>query len=131
MNTVLLLSVLTAAAIIGVLCVSAILTSARRRPGDTPLDSGACGQCGYSVRGVSELWCPECGADLREVGIDRPRRAGGSRGWLMLFAVTGLAGVALVMVMLLWTSSSAPAPAKPMPAQPAPNPNPLPVQPGK
>ena len=28
-----------------------------------------CGVCGYSVEGLSVLQCPECGADLREVGI--------------------------------------------------------------
>ena len=28
-----------------------------------------CGQCGYIVRGVAGVHCPECGADLREVGI--------------------------------------------------------------
>jgi hypothetical protein len=28
-----------------------------------------CGKCGYCVRGISELTCPECGSDLREVGI--------------------------------------------------------------
>ncbi|MEO0475805.1 MAG: hypothetical protein AAF085_07530 [Planctomycetota bacterium] len=27
-----------------------------------------CGACGYPVRGISELVCPECGADLRVVG---------------------------------------------------------------
>ena len=30
-----------------------------------------CGNCGYPTRGIAELRCPECGADLREVGIDR------------------------------------------------------------
>lgn len=32
----------------------------------------ACGNCGYCVRGISELICPECGSDLREVGIRTP-----------------------------------------------------------
>lgn len=31
-----------------------------------------CGQCGYPTRGISELICPECGADLRKVGIAKP-----------------------------------------------------------
>ena len=31
-----------------------------------------CGKCGYCVRGISELICPECGSDLREVGIRAP-----------------------------------------------------------
>lgn len=36
----------------------------------------ACGRCGYAVRGLEQLACPECGADLREAGIAR----GGSSG---------------------------------------------------
>jgi hypothetical protein len=31
-----------------------------------------CGQCGYCVRGITSLTCPECGSDLREVGIIAP-----------------------------------------------------------
>lgn len=30
---------------------------------------GECGRCGYSARGIAALCCPECGADLRRVGI--------------------------------------------------------------
>ncbi len=37
----------------------------------------ACGGCGYAVRGLEALNCPECGADLRMVGINRG--ASGSR----------------------------------------------------
>ncbi len=29
---------------------------------------GHCGACGYSTRGLQSDVCPECGADLREVG---------------------------------------------------------------
>lgn len=29
----------------------------------------ACGRCGYCVRGIPGIVCPECGSDLREVGI--------------------------------------------------------------
>lgn len=38
----------------------------------------ACGGCGYAVRGLEALNCPECGADLRMVGINRGTN-GGSR----------------------------------------------------
>eukprot|EP00752_Nemacystus_decipiens_P015798 g14108.t1 len=31
-----------------------------------------CGRCGYPTRGITSFECPECGADLREVGIQRP-----------------------------------------------------------
>lgn len=51
----------------------------RRRYRATPADP-QCGKCGYIVRGVPSLRCPECGADLREVGIvaaARGRESGG------------------------------------------------------
>ncbi len=33
-----------------------------------------CGHCGYAVRGLESMTCPECGEDLREVGIVTPGR---------------------------------------------------------
>ncbi len=40
--------------------------------------NATCGQCGYSVEGLTSFNCPECGADLRTVGIVSPnsRRPG-------------------------------------------------------
>jgi hypothetical protein len=32
----------------------------------------SCRACGYAVRGLPSFRCPECGSDLREVGIDTP-----------------------------------------------------------
>ncbi len=32
-------------------------------------NDSVCGQCGYSTRGLTELICPECGGDFRDVGI--------------------------------------------------------------
>jgi hypothetical protein len=45
--------------------------------GRTPLDGVTgtdplCGQCGYCVRGLLAHICPECGGNLREVGIITP-----------------------------------------------------------
>src|SRR2546423_1574520 len=40
----------------------------RRRAAAGGTDA-ACGMCGYSVRGLDKLTCPECGSDLRRVGI--------------------------------------------------------------
>lgn len=54
-----------------------------------------CGRCGYIVRGVSQLTCPECGSDLREVGI-RPATASGQPPPNWLIAV--LAMVILILV---------------------------------
>ncbi|MFK7788509.1 MAG: hypothetical protein AB8C95_03305, partial [Phycisphaeraceae bacterium] len=36
----------------------------------------SCGGCGYSVRGLQALNCPECGADLRHIGINRGQNSG-------------------------------------------------------
>ena len=54
-----------------------------------PAHGGACGQCGYAVRGLTTFVCPECGADLRQVGIVRPDVAAtrieyrpGSKSWV-------------------------------------------------
>ena len=32
----------------------------------------SCRACGYAVKGLPSFTCPECGSDLREVGIDTP-----------------------------------------------------------
>jgi class 3 adenylate cyclase len=42
---------------------------ALRRRGRVGLAARACGRCGYDVRGLPTFFCPECGSDLREVGI--------------------------------------------------------------
>ncbi len=36
---------------------------------EASIDEAACGRCGYSVRGLPGPICPECGADLEEVGL--------------------------------------------------------------
>src|SRR5688572_15999719 len=46
-----------------------------KRSGDG--DLARCGHCGYAVTGLTTFTCPECGSDLREVGI--VRRGGGGR----------------------------------------------------
>jgi len=49
----------------------ALWAAALRRPRGGALP--ACGRCGYAVKGLTALSCPECGGDLREVGITTPR----------------------------------------------------------
>lgn len=48
-----------------------LLRRGARGPGHQA-DGPACGACGYATRGITELTCPECGADLRKVGIVKP-----------------------------------------------------------
>ncbi|MEM9414258.1 MAG: hypothetical protein AAGA29_02115 [Planctomycetota bacterium] len=50
----------------------------------------ACGGCGYSVRGLEQLNCPECGADLRTVGIHSGGSAGKRTAGIILTIVCGL-----------------------------------------
>ncbi len=85
----------------------------------------SCGKCGYAVRGLSQLNCPECGADLREVGIKRlgsPRRR--TIGMvltiicgLLLLTCCGASGFLFTRVatpvQVSPTTSSQPSPATP------------------
>ncbi len=41
-----------------------LLVRRARRPKES-----VCGRCGYIVHGLTTFTCPECGSDLREVGI--------------------------------------------------------------
>ena len=42
----------------------------RRKPTERkPAADPTCGKCGYIVKGLTTFTCPECGSDLREVGI--------------------------------------------------------------
>ena len=65
----------------------------------------SCGHCGYCVRGLPGLVCPECGSDLREVGIltkDFTRKSPNlSRPVLWTLALPGLA--LLISLLLLGT----------------------------
>jgi hypothetical protein len=59
-----------------------------RRPKSVAMGA-SCGQCGYGVRGISSTTCPECGHDLREVGIITPRRRGqvGPLGFMLTWTL--------------------------------------------
>ena len=37
--------------------------------------ASTCGQCGYGVTGLPSFTCPECGSDLRDVGIVHPKKS--------------------------------------------------------
>lgn len=63
------IGVAAAGGLLLVVVVFLIIRSRRRRH----LDEGqaTCGRCGYIVTGLPTFSCPECGSDLREVGIVR------------------------------------------------------------
>jgi hypothetical protein len=66
-----------------------------------------CGKCGYTVRGISSMTCPECGSNLREVGVVtaplrnvrvfKPLRW--SIGWLVAVIPLALAASCYVLMM--------------------------------
>ena len=58
-----------------------------------------CGNCGYNVRGLTTFKCPECGQDLREVGIDR-KTALGPGFWVIMFSLDFLI-IAIVAVLIV------------------------------
>jgi hypothetical protein len=63
----------------------------------------SCGKCRYIVHGLEGFICPECGSDLREVGILRPdTRAPLSRGkrTLLWFAVAPLPTFLLAAILM-------------------------------
>jgi hypothetical protein len=47
--------------------IAALLVSRRRR--SRAVTQPICGKCGYPVQGLPTFTCPECGSDLRQVGI--------------------------------------------------------------
>ena len=68
-----------------------------QKGGDT---GGRCGRCDYLVRELPSFQCPECGSDLREVGITAPRRRVG-RGWAALLALLLTIPVTLFIIGIL------------------------------
>ena len=109
--------------VVGGLIYGIILTSGGGSRGGS--GEMSCGGCGYAVRGLETINCPECGGDLRQVGINRGQRSGG-RGLgialtvgcvvLLLFGAFGI---------LMFKGSGGPSQPVSIPAtltQPAPAP---------
>ena len=93
----------------------------RGRPaGGDAGDAGTCGSCGYSARGLSSWHCPECGADLRLVGI-RPKGKAGRAAPAIAGVLTGSAVLLLLGCVasgLFWASAGSVQRVHPQP-QPA------------
>lgn len=77
----LLLSFLFLLALVGGV-IALIVLSKQRRGGDRL----GCGRCGYDVKGLESLICPECGADLREIGTRSPGVSAAARPTLAVLA---------------------------------------------
>jgi len=96
------------AAVVGVL-----LWWWRQRAGRSAATAATCGKCGYIVSGLPTFTCPECGSDLRVVGIVPVREAREPVRWprARLAAMLGAwtAGCA-VLYAVVWAGSRASAP---------------------
>ncbi|MCG8507983.1 MAG: hypothetical protein MI741_02035, partial [Rhodospirillales bacterium] len=92
--------------------------------------------CGYAVRGLEALSCPECGADLRVVGINRPRASGARTIGIVLVALCGSALMLTCLSLFVWVSGSSsttvivPAPSSPSTTPPM-TPDPVPAEAGE
>lgn len=98
--------------LVGGLIAGLIMWSTSGGGGSTEM---SCGTCGYPVKGLTQLNCPECGVDLREAGIQQPGSPGKRRtGMILTIACGGLLLLACgtsVLMLVSDGSSSAPMPA--------------------
>ena len=90
----------------------------------------SCGACGYAVRGLTQLNCPECGVDLREAGI-RVQQSAGRRttGMILAFGSVGILILLVLLMGFLFLSSDASVPVPASHTLPAPSAAPTPSQP--
>ena len=82
--------------VLGVVTIAYIHLLKPKRAGST----ANCGQCGYAARGLESFECPECGADLREVGIVPPRTPTQFRTALNRFLIIDM--ILFVVLILLF-----------------------------
>lgn len=81
----------------------------------------SCGGCGYAVRGLEALNCPECGADLRQVGIQKGQ-SGGKRGLGIALTVgTSLLLLLMCLSSMFFLARNPSGPVQSMPAQTHPS----------
>src|SRR5437588_12839068 len=64
---------------------SAVLQWASRGRTRNKATEPRCGRCGYNVTGLPGTICPECGSDLREVGIIWPGARKSLPRWVRAF----------------------------------------------
>lgn len=84
------------------LAIGAIILILSARRGRVRLTAPICGACGYNVSGLANMTCPECGNDLRRVGILTPSTPGRPRGPL-----GGIIFFTAIVIFVAFVSSSA------------------------
>jgi hypothetical protein len=67
----------------------AVLVALIARRAKAGVTQPACGKCGYAVQGLPTFTCPECGSDLRAVGIVMPKADHGLRrvAWAVVWTI--------------------------------------------
>ncbi|HTW93379.1 MAG TPA: hypothetical protein VMD30_01210 [Tepidisphaeraceae bacterium] len=90
--------------------VTAGLLVRRKRGEQQANPEPACGHCGYCVRGIASLTCPECGSDLREVGIVTPKQRRNIPVLSRLVIWTLGLSVSAVMISVLLVKTVLPVP---------------------
>jgi len=99
----LVLALLFVAGIVGLI----ILLIARAR--QPRVQQASCGKCRYAVEGLSTMTCPECGSDLRAVGIITPRSSprAGPQLWVILWTILLPLPALLIsrMIVVAWPTS--------------------------
>ncbi len=111
--TVAILSLLLMVLLLGCLLAGVIMWTTSG--GSTGTNGMTCGSCGYAVRGLTQLTCPECGVDLREAGI-RPAGSAARRrtGMALTLGSSGLLVLGCFAMGLLYfglSASHGPVPA--------------------
>ena len=82
----------------------------------------SCGGCGYAVRGLQGVNCPECGADLRKVGISEPKGAA-TRNLGIFLTVGTLLLLLTCMGSIFFFSVRSSSPVQAVPTQAVPPPS--------
>src|SRR3954468_774378 len=101
------LLLLVAGAAVGAFWAIRLARAPAAAPGAEP-QAPRCGRCNYIVRGVPSFTCPECGSDLREVGIltsrvTRPIGPGSIIAmWTLLLLLLAIPLTFLVRTLPLW-----------------------------
>lgn len=90
-------------AVLALLPVVALLLVRRWIARGQPATERCCGRCRYALRGVREPRCPECGADLTQIGVIMPgtRMPHRTPLWLWMIGSLTTVGVVLLAVLLL------------------------------
>ena len=68
----------------------------------SPISEQVCGSCGYRVRGLTSFTCPECGSDLRDVGIVQSHRRGAKHVALALKIIAFIVIWLLIGALVAW-----------------------------